>query len=166
MELREVRTSGEYVGTMKPGEDWRAEIEAMALATEADAAWFSAIGGVRDAELSYYDQSGASYGPTYFDEPMEVAACAGNVARIDDDSETTFAHTHAVLAQEDGTVVAGHLTAATVFVGEVYLRAFDGEFTRAADETPVLQTDEQWRERTHPGESAVDPVTGLRLWSR
>jgi predicted DNA-binding protein with PD1-like motif len=95
---------------------------------------------------------------------MEVAACAGNIAQIDGDELTPYAHTHAVLAQADGSVVAGHLNAATVFVGEVYMRTFDTDFTREAAETPILETDEAWDERVNEGDRETDPVTGLELW--
>lgn len=166
MEFRGVEPVGEYVGSMTPGEDWRAEIEAMYAAVEGDAAWFSAFGGVTDAEVSFYDQHDCSYGPTVFDEPMEVASCTGNVAQIADgtDDDTPYAHTHAVLAQSDGKVVAGHLNAGTVFVGEVYMRAFDTSLTREHGETPILRTDDSWRERGNDGDRASDPVTGLHLW--
>jgi len=164
MEIRSVQSVGEYVGTMKPGEDWRAELEAMYTAADADAAWFTAIGGVTDAEVSFYDQTDCSYGPTMFDEPMEVASCVGNVAQIAGDESAPYAHTHVVLARSDGSVVAGHLNTATVFVGEVYMRVFDTEFTREAAETPVLQTDESWEERVNDGGRETDPITGLQLW--
>ena len=149
---------------MKPGEDWRAELEAMYAAVDADAAWFNAIGGVTDAEVSFYDQTTCSYGPETFDEPMEVAACGGNIAQIANEESATYAHTHAVLARSDGSVIAGHLNAATVFVGEVYMRVFETEFTREAAETPVLQTDESWHEQRNDGDRESDPVTGLELW--
>lgn len=164
MELRSVETVGEYVGTMQAGEDWKAELVAMATAAEADAAWFSAIGGVTDAEMSFYDQSAQSYGPTTFDEPMEVAACTGNIARVDDEADTLAAHVHAVLARSNGDLVAGHLNGATVFVGEVYLRTFETSLTREADATPVLQTDDHWHERLNRDEREVDDVTGLEVW--
>jgi len=148
---------------MEPGEDWRAEIEAMFEAAEGNAAWFSAFGGVKAAEVSFYDQSDCSYGPATFDEPMEVASCTGNIARIGDDGPS-YAHTHAVLARANGELVAGHLNAASVFVGEVYLRTFDVALTRKADETPVLRTDEDWREHRNEGDRETDSVTGLEIW--
>jgi len=166
MKFSGVETVGEYVGSMKLGADWRAEIEAMYAAVDGDAAWFSAFGGVTDAEVSFYDQGDCSYGPTMFDEPMEVASCTGNIAQINDwtDEDTPHAHTHAVLARDNGDVVAGHLNAGTVFVGEIYMRTFETSLTREYDETPTLRTDESWCEQRNDGDRRTGPVTGLELW--
>jgi hypothetical protein len=65
-----------------------------------------------------------------FDEPLEVAACVGNVADLEGER---FAHTHAVLSRPSGQSLAGHLNAATVFAGEAYLRAFDEPLERSHD---------------------------------
>ncbi len=70
-----------------------------------------------------------------FDEPLEVAACVGNIARLDGD---VFVHTHAVLSRRDGETLAGHLEGGTVFVGEVHLRAFEEPLVRTPDETTGL----------------------------
>jgi predicted DNA-binding protein with PD1-like motif len=121
MDYRAVETTGEYVARLETGADWREEIEALAEAVEADAGWFNAMGAVQDVELWFYDQETKEYEPVTFEEPLEVAACIGNVSYLDGER---FAHTHAVLSREDGTALAGHLEAGTVFAGEVHLRTF------------------------------------------
>ena len=63
----------------------------------------------------FYDHDDRTYRSLHFDEPLEVAACVGNVSRHDGD---LFAHTHAVLSRETGEAFAGHIDAATVFAGE------------------------------------------------
>ncbi|MCU4753578.1 DNA-binding protein [Halobacteria archaeon AArc-curdl1] len=135
MNYRAVESTGEYVARLETGADWREELEALATAVEADAAWFSALGAVQDAEVWFYDQETLEYEPVTFDEPLEVASCVGNVSLLDGDR---FAHTHAVLSRPDGTALAGHLNAATVFAGEVYMRTFDEPLERAHDETTDL----------------------------
>jgi predicted DNA-binding protein with PD1-like motif len=72
---------------------------------------------------------------TLFDEHLEVAACVGNLSDLDGEP---FAHTHAVLSRPDGESVAGHLDAATVFAGEVYVKAFDTDLVREHDERTDL----------------------------
>ncbi len=52
-----------------------------------------------------------------------------------------FAHTHVVLSRRDGETLVGYLDSATVFAGELYLRAF---------EEPLVQTPHE--------------PTGLDLW--
>ena len=138
MHYREVEPTREFVARMEHGADWRGEIESLARDEGIEAGWFVAMGAVQDAELWYYDQDDFEYQSAEFDEPLEVAACVGNVALLDDD---VFAHTHAVLSRRSGQALAGHLDRATVFAGEVHLRAF---------ETPL--------EREH------DDVTDLDLW--
>jgi predicted DNA-binding protein with PD1-like motif len=135
MNYREVTTAGEYLARLETGADWRAEIEALAADVDADAAWFAAMGAVQDAELWFYDQESCEYQSMTFDEPLEVASCVGNVSLLDGER---FAHTHAVLSRPSGQSLAGHLDSATVWAGEVYLRAFEDELRREYDETTEL----------------------------
>ncbi|ARS89773.1 PPC domain-containing DNA-binding protein [Natrarchaeobaculum aegyptiacum] len=135
MNYRAVETTDEYVARLETGADWRAEIEALAAEVEAEAAWFTALGAVQDAELWFYDQDACEYYPIDLAEPLEVASCVGNVSLLDDDR---FAHTHAVLSDPDGIAYAGHLNEATVWAGEVYMRVFEEPLERAYDETTEL----------------------------
>ncbi|WIV65669.1 PPC domain-containing DNA-binding protein [Natrialbaceae archaeon AArc-T1-2] len=150
MNYREVELESEYVARLETGAEWRSEIESLAADVEADAAWFTALGAVQDAEVWFYDQDDCEYHPVEFDEPLEVASCVGNVAWLEvseshsEDSETEsrqwerFAHTHVVLSRPDGEAVAGHLNEATVWAGEVHMRVFEEGLERAHDETTDL----------------------------
>ena len=135
MHYREVDATREFLLRLETGADWRTEIEEFADLEGIDAAWFQAMGAVQDAEVWFYDQEVKEYQSVQFDEPLEVAACVGNVADLDGER---FAHTHAVLSRPSGQSLAGHLNAATVFAGEVYLRAFDEPLVREHDETTDL----------------------------
>lgn len=135
MHHREVETSGEYLARLETGADWREEIEELAREEDVRAGWFTAMGAVQDAEVWFYDQTDKEYQSVSFDEPLEVAACVGNVSLLDDE---LFAHTHAVLSRRSGQALAGHLDAGTVFAGEVYLRAFEESLERAHDEATDL----------------------------
>ena len=135
MNYREVTTTGEYLARLDTGADWRAEIEALAADVDADAAWFAAMGAVQDAELWFYDQDSCEYQSMTFEEPLEVASCVGNVAYLDGER---FAHTHAVLSRPSGQALAGHLDAATVFAGELYMRTFEEPLEREHDEETDL----------------------------
>lgn len=135
MQYREVESSAEYLARLETGADWREEIEELAREEEVEAAWFNAMGAVQDADVWFYDQETKEYESVTFDEPLEVAACVGNVADLEGD---LFAHTHAILSRRSGQALAGHLNAGTVFAGEVYLRAFDEPLEREHDETTDL----------------------------
>jgi predicted DNA-binding protein with PD1-like motif len=135
MDYLELDGAREFVARLEHGGDWRAQIEAFAADEGVDAAFFFGLGAVQDAELLYYDQDDEEYHPETFDEPLEMAACVGNVSELDGEP---FAHTHAVLSREDGTTLAGHLDSATVFAGELYVREFDVELERVYDEETAL----------------------------
>ncbi|NLV09200.1 PPC domain-containing DNA-binding protein [Halomicrobium sp. HM KBTZ05] len=135
MDYREVETTREYVCRLETGRDWRAQIEDFADEQGIDAAFFQGLGAVEDAEIYFYDQERQEYDAVTFPEPLEVAACVGNVSLLDGEP---FAHTHAVLSRPDGSALAGHLNSATVFAGELHVRAFDAELVREHDETTEL----------------------------
>ncbi len=135
MDYRELDGGREFVAGMDHGADWREELEGLAADADVDAGFFLALGAVQDVELFYYDQERKEYDSMVFDEPLEVAACVGNVSWL---SGERFAHTHAVCSRADGSTVAGHLNRGTVFAGEVYLREFDIHLEREHDETTDL----------------------------
>jgi len=103
--------------------------------TGIDAAFFTGLGAVQDAELMFYDQETMEYDSMVFPEPLEMAACVGNISILDGDP---FAHTHAVLSRPDGEAVAGHLDSASVWAGELHVRAFEDSLVREHDEPTDL----------------------------
>jgi len=133
MHYRELTGSREFVASLTHGEDWRGQIEDFAASEGIEAAVFFGLGTVQDAAIWYYDQDEQTYRETVFDEPLEVAACVGNIS-LDVDGEP-FAHTHVVLSREDGSTIAGHLDAGTTYIGELYVRTFEESLERAPDET-------------------------------
>ena len=135
MNVREVTGGREYVVRLDHGADWREEIESLAADENVDAAWFFGMGAVQDAELWYYDQDDFEYKSARFEEPLEVAACVGNIAELDGGP---FAHTHATLSRRSGQALAGHLDRATVFAGELYVREFDTTLVRERDDATDL----------------------------
>ncbi|WP_293032152.1 PPC domain-containing DNA-binding protein [Natronococcus sp.] len=135
MEYQEVEATREFLARLETGQDWRDEIETLAREENVEAGWFNAMGAVQDAEIWFYNQDKEEYQSVAFDEPLEVAACVGNIAKLDGD---VFAHTHAVLSRRDGEALAGHLEGGTVFAGEVHLRAFEEPLVRNFDETTGL----------------------------
>ncbi|MFW6448832.1 MAG: PPC domain-containing DNA-binding protein [Halobacteriota archaeon] len=144
MRYREVRADATYVIRLSNGDDWRAQIERLAEVEGVEAGWFVGLGAVRRAELWYYDQSAGRYRPFEVGEPMEVAACVGNISLLDGDP---FAHTHAVLSDPDGRTVAGHLDAAEVFAGEVIVWSFE----RPLERVPDAETDLDLWDLPHGG---------------
>lgn len=135
MDYEEVEGAREYVARLDHGRDWRGQIEDFAEDEGIDAAFFYGLGAVQDAELLFYDQDEQVYDSIVFDEPFEMTPAVGNISLLD---EECFAHTHATLSREDGSVVAGHLDSATTFAGELYVREFDTTLEREHDEVTDL----------------------------
>ncbi len=104
-----------------------------------DAAAFSAIGALTEAEIAYYDQTSHEYRAISIKEPVELVSCTGNVSIRDG---RPYLHAHAALAFSDGKMVGGHLTSGRVFAAEAFVQELLGE--------PLV--------REH------DSTTGLYLW--
>lgn len=136
MHVTEVEPTAEYVARLEHGADWREQIEDFADERDITAAWFTGLGAVQDAEVWFYDQDTLEYDAVRFDEPLEVTNCTGNVAILDDEH---FAHTHVTLSRPSGQALAGHLDRATVWAGELYIRAFDETLVREHDEATDLE---------------------------
>jgi len=136
MDYTQVEGAREYVARLEHGRDWRGQIEDFAAKENIDAAFFFGLGAVTDAELFFYDQDELEYDSLVFDEHFEMTPAVGNISWLGDER---FAHTHATLSREDGSVVAGHLNAATTFAGELYVREFDTTLEREHD--PVTELD-------------------------
>ena len=82
------------------------------------AATFTAVGALKDAKLGFYDQERHMYLETLLSAPQEIASCVGNISIKEG---KPFVHAHAVLADQEGTVKAGHLLEGKVFAAEVHL---------------------------------------------
>jgi predicted DNA-binding protein with PD1-like motif len=76
-----------------------------------EAAQFTAIGAFREAVIAFFDWDSRSYEEIPVDEPVEVAAMTGNVARKDG---AVRVHAHVVLGRRDGSALAGHLVSGRV----------------------------------------------------
>lgn len=135
MNARELSVDAEYFARLDHGADWREEIEAFAARNDVGSAWFAGAGTVDGAEVWFYDRDEREHRSVGFDEPLAVAACVGNVSLLDGEP---FAHTHAVLARPSGQALAGHLNAATVYAGELYLRTFEEPLERERDDETGL----------------------------
>ena len=100
---------------------------------------FTAIGALKSAKLGFYEQQKHEYLETELKVSLEIASCVGNVSLKDGEP---FVHAHAVLADQNENVRAGHLLGGRVFAAEIHLTELLGE---AVVRKP-------------------DAVTGLSLW--
>ncbi len=100
-------------------------------------ATFSAIGAVKDATISFYDQMEKRYRDLRLDEPLEVLACMGNIGRL---GRETIVHGHITLSDAKGQAYGGHLMrGTTVFAMEVVMTELKGiELRREFDSVTGL----------------------------
>lgn len=136
----EIRPEKHYIGRLPHNRDMIASIEDFCLKTHIEMGWFSLIGAVSSATLGYYDQKQMVYVTSKADCHLEIASCSGNISRKDG---KPFVHAHAVLTDEKGNAIGGHIFSETIiFAGEIHIQTFSGK--------PL--------DREH------DHQTGLMLW--
>lgn len=87
------------------------------------AGFFSAIGALKRAKLKFYDQGNHEYQEMMVDFPCEIASCLGNISER---NQEIFVHAHAVITDETGNAIGGHLTEGKVFASEVHIQTLDG----------------------------------------
>jgi predicted DNA-binding protein with PD1-like motif len=128
------------VASLPHDEDLLGSIEAFCTEASIQSAVFSLIGAVKSVTLGSYDQNQQVYVTAKREEPLEIVHCTGNVTLKDGG---VAVHAHAVLADENGQTVGGHLFSETlVFAGEMFLQELIGP----------------------PLERQYDDKTGLYLW--
>ena len=93
------------------GDEAVATLTSFAEEHRIEAAWFTAIGAFREAVIAFFDWDSKAYEEIPVDEPVEVAAMTGNVARKDG---AVKVHAHVVLGRRDGAALAGHLVSGRV----------------------------------------------------
>jgi len=141
MLLHEIKPEKHYIGRLPHQKDLITAIQDFCRNTRIKTAWFSVIGAVSSATLGYYDQKQMVYVTTKTDRHLEIVSCSGNISPKEG---APFVHAHAVMADEKGNTVGGHLFSETiVFAGELHIQSFSGV---------VLERD-------------YDSQTGLMLWN-
>jgi len=70
------------------------------------------VGGLRAAELGYFDPELRDYARIPVDEQVEVLSLVGDVAMSEGEAQL---HVHAVLGRRDGSTVGGHLLSGKVW---------------------------------------------------
>lgn len=124
------------------GSDLLQELTRYCREQKIQLAVLSGLGAVSRARIAFYDQQTRAYVERNLDGPYEILALTGNVSVKDGES---FVHAHAVLGDDQGRSVGGHLLEGTiVFACECALFVLAG---------PALVR-------------KPDPETGLSLWEK
>ncbi len=97
----------------------------------------TAIGGVADVDLAYYDLAKKEYQPFTVDGIVELVALNGNLTGPDDEP---FWHLHAIVADSTGKTYGGHLLSCTVALTiELAVWPMDRVRTRTFEESTGLR---------------------------
>ena len=139
MRARKVEVGRKFFVRAEHSSDIIAFVTELAKKHKIMTATFTAIGALKCAKLGFYDQKKHEYLETLLLAPQEIACCVGNISVKEDDP---FVHAHAVLADQNGNINAGHLLEGIVFAAEIHLTELLGE--------KILRKNDAW--------------TGLSLW--
>jgi uncharacterized protein len=101
-----------YVVILASGDEVMAALKQFAEREQLNAARFTAIGALSDAQLGYFDWQKKDYARIPVKEQVEVASFIGDVAFTEKGERSL--HVHVVLGRRDGSALAGHLFEAHV----------------------------------------------------
>ncbi|AGB41084.1 putative DNA-binding protein with PD1-like DNA-binding motif [Halobacteroides halobius DSM 5150] len=135
--LREYNVTNIYQGRLETGDDLLAELTKLVKEKGIEAGKVSAIGAVKQATLSYYDQEKQQYNEKEFNQPLEIISFLGNISLKDGEP---IIHAHISLGDEEGELYGGHLASETiVFACEFIIEEYEGKpFKRGYHETTGL----------------------------
>lgn len=120
-----------------PGEDIHQELKEICNKHRVETAVvLSGIGQLKQFQLGYFKEKG-NYVPQEFAKPHELLSLSGNISNQKGEYKL---HLHAVLGDEDKSVVGGHLIKGEVEVtNEIVLLKIAVSITRRLEETTGLE---------------------------
>jgi predicted DNA-binding protein with PD1-like motif len=116
--MRSQRISGDadherrYAVVFAPGDEILGGLTEFAAQEHLGAAQITAIGGVQDARLGFFDKERKAFREETIDQQAEVTSLVGDVAVLGD---RPVVHVHMNVALADGSVRGGHLLRAHVW---------------------------------------------------
>ncbi|MCK8826450.1 DNA-binding protein [Natroniella acetigena] len=135
--LKEYELGTIYKGKLETGDDLLEKLTEIVKEKEITAGKVIALGAVKEAIISFYDQDKQEYEAEKLDESLEIVSLTGNISLKDG---APIIHAHIALGDEDGQLYGGHLEkGTTVFACEFIIEEYEGEaFTRGLDQQTGL----------------------------
>jgi len=99
-------------------------VEEFAQEKEIETGIVNAIGTLKEAKLGYFNTDAGRYEEIKVEGTKELLSAMGNISLKD---SRPFAHIHAILGDETGETVGGHLIWGKVLVGEIFILELMGE---------------------------------------
>jgi predicted DNA-binding protein with PD1-like motif len=139
--LNESNGQRDFVVVFQIGDEFFAGLTRFAEEYHIQSAHLTAVGGLHDARLAWYDLEKKMYRVIPIDQPVEVDSLVGDIARLNGKPSV---HMHCVVSMSDGTTRGGHVLGGHVSpLLEVWV---------TADSTPLLK---RFDEKT--GLNLMDP---------
>ena len=125
-----------YLVRLDPGEEVVASLSKLVEEKGITLATISALGAAKDVTLGVFDSVNKKYLSQRYQGTYEIAALVGNVTRMDG---APYLHLHITIANPEGEVRAGHLSACTISATmELFLQVWEGQVGRKFSETVGL----------------------------
>jgi len=96
----------DFAVIFQPGDEFYAGLTQFAADYHVESAHLTAVGGLHDARLSWYDESRKAYRVIPVDQQSEVDSLVGDIALLNGKPSV---HMHCVVSLEDGTTRGGHV---------------------------------------------------------
>ena len=137
-EFKKLKSREIFMGRLSYGCDLLEELTSVAIQNGVGLGRVEAIGAVKTAQISFYNQTTQTYQFLSLDHPLEITKLLGNISLKDGNP---FLHAHITLSDESGKSYGGHLAAGTiVFSCEFLVEVLDGPlFNRSLDKETGLQ---------------------------
>ncbi len=99
-------------------------VEDFAQKKRIEAGIINIIGTLKDTKLGYFNSEKGKYEEIEVHGMRELLSAMGNLSLKDN---VPFAHIHAVLGDDRGNTMGGHLLYGKVFVAEIFILELKGE---------------------------------------
>lgn len=134
--MKYIKTGDTYAVRLDPGEEILESVLRLAQKEGIGFAEVSAIGAVGRTAFGLYDLDEKKYHSRTFEQPLEMVSLNGNLSRRDGEP---YIHLHAAFADEEGTVIGGHLNEAVISATcEMFIRVLDADMGRRISEQTGL----------------------------
>jgi predicted DNA-binding protein with PD1-like motif len=104
--LNESGGQRDFAVVFQPGDEFFAGLTQFAEEYHVQSAHLTAVGGLHDARLAWYDESKKAYRVIPVDQQSEVDSLVGDIALLNGKPSV---HMHCVVSLEDGTTRGGHV---------------------------------------------------------
>lgn len=97
--------------SLKSGSRIPEDIVALASRERVSTALLTAIGGVSELTIAYFDREKKKYEDHSYQEQLEVTSLVGNITKK---GGRPFLHAHGTFGRRDMSVIGGHVVSATI----------------------------------------------------